>query len=405
MSDTTTVQSAPQAAPQAAPQTAPQAAPQAAPQVEAPQVEASQDPLSYAEQLHFARMNEPMSVQEHNEAQAAQEVSEAGAPAPSQPEGEPTPEAGVPPESASPEAPITQEEFDTLPPKIQDLILELRDQPSIPTEWAPLVEKGVTPAALEKFMSDPVIEMRVQQLTGAKSIEVPAEVKEALSPDLWIAMAGDKIQSLDYQTDPEGTVATVKSLLETALTTAAEAGAAKFKIEAQQREQAMENKRWLESQIQSIASKNPALQSSLDVNDPAHPINPFIKHLGELYNSGMTMDAIKKMGVEGLWVGWQATQNGGFAQIYQKANENNKRSLLADLKKKAVQAHTTVGADTQSSNANPMIRHGIDGKRYLEDPAYRADQFDKALNKAQVYRDESLMRELNFLATQGRWPT
>lgn len=420
------VTAAPAAAPAAAPQVSAQAAPVAAPQTAAttevsvaPSAEPKTfvtpdpvaDPIAWESWHHQLQQSGPMSVQEYNEALAQGKISytsEAEAQAPPQPQGEQPLDAGIPPEVAAPEtpseqAPLTQEQFDALPENVQNLLLSL-DEQSGPGEWAPLAERGVTPAALEKFVSDPVIEMRMKELAGQKTIEIPDAVKDALNPDMWMSLAAEKIESLDFAGDPEGTVATVKEILSTALATAAEAGAANIRIEHQQREQQMAQRNWLESQISSLAAKNPALNSTLNFTDPAHPARPFLMHLAELRSEGgMPFESIKKLGVEGLWIAWQASQGGGFNKIYEQAQAKTKQSLLAHLKKRAIQAHTTVGPDTQSQNANPMMRNGIDGARYLSDPAYAEAKFDEALHMASMNKDKTLMNELSYLRANGRW--
>ena len=50
-----------------------------------------------------------------------------------------------------------------------------------------------------------------------------------------------------------------------------------------------------------------------------------------------------------------------------------------------------------------MMRNGIDGARYLSDPAYAEAKFDEALHMATVNKDKTLMNELSFLRANGRW--
>jgi hypothetical protein len=416
----TAPQQAAPAAPQAAP-AAPQAAPTtpAAPQAaEAPKTwdapNPNTDPEGHSAWLSKQEANDPMSVQEYFEAVARGEIkhpSEAVASAPAQPQGEQVADAGIQPPPAAPEttpgepAPLTQEQFDALPENVQDVLLAMQEQAkqSQVNEWTPLAERGITPAALERIMSDPIVQLQAQRLATGKAVEIPEEVASAVQPDVWLDLAADKLANLNFAEDPEGTRQAVKEILESALPVAAEAGVAKLKYEMQQREIANQNKAWAEKELGQLASKNPALQSSLDYSDPNHPIAPFINHLNEMKQAGMSFDAIKKMGMESLWVAYQAKLGGGFTNVYKQAMAAQKKSLLEGIQKKARAALTSVGSDTTAGQTSHTVRFGIDGAKYLSDPAYAQTVFETAMDKANLEGDSTLWSELMFLRANGRW--
>ena len=297
---------------------------------------------------------------------------------------------------------LDEKEFQSLPPKAQALIKAAQAKFESLKSLEPLFD----PEA-QKQLNDLLDHPQVRQI-----IDLQRRGENSLSfnaPDILtqqnimslVEKAGVNIDDLDMTIDRESGMQNLQKVIAHALETGIRSGELREQIKMGNQAKTREIETFFDTSLKDITTKVKALNSTLSVNDPKHPIAPFTAYLKQaLESKQINYEFLKGHGgLEPMFLAWQATQKGGLQAIIQKPLANQRMKLLKDIsdsaKNEAINAANRKISTGIPNDAN--VRFGVDGQRYLSDDKYKETILDK------YSENDRMLDELGNLEMRGRW--
>lgn len=296
---------------------------------------------------------------------------------------------GDPAAAAGDDAPLgwTDEQLAAMDPHTQKSIKAMQE---IIDQVAPYVQDGKLKEGMTILTSDPLVKQRMAQLANLPDpYAIPEELEDQFDPASYITK--DELAQLDLTLRPKES----RELLATSLQKAYEAGAKNAAIRADYEKSgavAFERRKGLfTQQLGGLMEKNPSLKSDKPFNDPAHPLNEYIKWSGEHLGDEF-------LEAQGQEVGYAAflASKGRLNQSMAAAVKNQQLAFIRAVENgdKKVAMMRPGGPASPPVAADPSLG-GVDPKKYLADPLYRRNAFNAA--KPEV------RRKLEVLTATGKF--
>lgn len=299
---------------------------------------------------------------------------------------------------------LSPEEFAKLPANVQKVIQTAQAKLDKLSEYEADLGPLLDPKArqeLDSLLDDPRVRSVIEQ--RARGEDLSFDHESILTPENIAALVKDSgvsIDAFDGLTDPQGTTRAISMVVKKALQVGIDAGKLRSDVDAKNEARKAEYQNFFDSNLKGLTTKIDALKSNLDVNDPTHPVAPFVQHLQKLLGDKMiSFDYLKTVGsLEPVYLAWQATQKGGVGALLKKPEANMRNRLVREMTEEVTKtAVNAAGRGVAAGSQDSNIQYGIDGQRYLSDESYRDQVLD------QNGSNDKVMGALGKLWANGKW--
>ena len=244
---------------------------------------------------------------------------------------------------------ISQEQYDKLPSEVKEYLDSTREKLNkFESEYGEGFQKN-----LEEFLNDPVVNYRMQVLSG--KIQDPAsDINEKFLSN----SALNKL-NIDFDLDPNGSMNRLKSHLASAIMESQQGVHQHYQLEKSQNE--YQDK--IKGEFSKIQELDNSLKSDLDYSDSNHPMNGFISWLIE---NEKNINLVNIGGVETYKLYMAKTGK----EINSEANV--RKEVVRNIAKAKSNAAKTLPKSVHSQgNSDRKIVHGIDVDKFRNDENYQ----------------------------------
>lgn len=297
------------------------------------------------------------------------------APSPEAPKADP---AAAPLPGDKPQEPaevfITQEELDKLPQNAKQVVETMQARLD---EFAPYMTEEFG-KGIEIFQNDPIIKQRMAEIAEGK-VWTPGELSKGFKPETYLSQ--EALQGLDFIGDPDGSTAKLGAILQKAHEDGIRQGQTSEQYANQQKVAFAERKANFISGFNDLVSAHPELKpkdpSVKEITDPRHPLRPVLKWAKEKLGDKFFLSSGDGNPFKACYAAFLA-DGGKLDQAIAQTVVNSNLKFIRNLE--GAQRHAaTVGRDTPSA-APPVTSPvpNLDMQRYLSDPVYARDFFDRS---------------------------
>ena len=300
--------------------------------------------------------------------------------------------------------PLSKEEFEKLPPSAQKLIQTAEKRLQRLSEYEADLGPLLDPKArqeLDALLDDPRVRTVLEQRTRGDQFTFDHEA--VLTPEnlqKLVKAAGVSIEAFDGLTDPNGTMQALTLVARQAVQVGIDAGKTRAQLDAAAETAKVEMNNFFDNGLKDLTNKIDSLKSKLDVNDPNHPIAPFVQHIRSLLaDKKISYAYLKEIGsLEPAFIAWQTVQKGGLAALIKKPEANMRNRLVRDMAETVTAtAVNAAGRGMPAAAPNTNVKYGVDGARYLSDKAYQDQILDQHSDNPEI------MNALGQLGATGKW--
>lgn len=300
--------------------------------------------------------------------------------------------------------PLTAEEVAGLPPRVKAMLeaaqATIQDVAQYDSFLNPDFQQNLT-----AYLSDPVIHQRILEMEGGAQSSAWLDKALDFSKLSTEGLDAKDLDILGHDLDPEGVGSVLSKYGKAVAAKVEKAFEAKFQLQAAAAEQNKRQVQVLERQFGELASSVAALRSDKPIDSPEHPINGYRDWVIEnLAKGAFSFEFVEQNGKE-LYATFAGRQQGGLQNLVQKPTRNLKLQILGELTNTARAAAVTSYGQTPApagGSTPSMVKHGIDGARFLNDQTYNAQIRMQADNLA-MQGDLSLLRSLERLEQNKTW--
>jgi hypothetical protein len=220
--------------------------------------------------------------------------------------------------------------------------------------------------------TDPLIKRRIEEvLNGEDPVDLEGVAKKI---DISSIATEKELKQIDFSVDPVKSLQNLSNLIFKALKAGAQGGYDLATVEGEEKVVFTQKVNESERQLLNLA-KDMKMESKLPFSDPKNPLNPFVVWTRDT----IPMETIDKLGEnaqEALFAMY-TTKVGGIEKLTNKIGATVRRSFIKSVTEIKNQTKT-LGKTDRTNFVEPTNNHGIDEKKYMENPSYREEIWNKA---------------------------